>query len=752
MEHKSQLRLALLCTAVTVWAPLAAHAQSAPIASAPNAQSSTLQEVTVTASRRAKSLQKTAITVTVVSGTTIQRQGLVNLTDIVQNIPDVTVKQQQRGYSVSIRGQGTDLPPGSGQGEVAVEQDGIYNIRAESGVVGYYDLARVEALAGPQGTLYGVNSDGGVVNVITNDPVLGQYHVSASAQIGNYHLFRGEAMVNIPINPVLAFRLAGAAINRASYIEPAQGDAVSQAVRAKLLYQPFPNLSVLIGYELNHIGGLGTNSSVSGYPNGVVNNLKNPWDTGTFSTTGPQPSNTEEHQYDAMYHGVITYGLDDIAVLNVLPAYSRDRDKDQLCGPSGPPGSPPAPGVCNINKDPTLLEQFSSEERITSAPGSAISWDFGAYHWNYRQKSSGGGPHGSYVGQTSNAAFAELTYSVLPTLRLIGGVRESWDHKFSWEQNATGQEYVDAADFSHFDYRAGVEFDAAPASMEYFTVSTGYRPGGINAPATATSAPTTFRTEQVTSFEFGSKNRFLNNTLQLNGDVFYYIQKNYQVNDFFQNDNPACQGPPGSNLPAFCSSPTLNIQAHVLGVEIQSRYNITADDQINISGAYLNAKFNSQSGPCINPALLVDNNGVPLPGANDTSCLVAGNTPAAISPTNQNGEVVQVVSNFTQPHAPQGTVNASYQHTWELATGATVTAAAQLFASSGYYVDVIENPYSYQPSYWTQQLNAAYQAPSGNWNLNAYIHNLSNYAVKEASIPGNIGEPRTYGVTGNWHF
>jgi len=158
------------------------------------------------------------------------------------------------------------------------------------------------------------------------------------------------------------------------------------------------------------------------------------------------------------------------------------------------------------------------------------------------------------------------------------------------------------------------------------------------------------------------------------------------------------------------------------------------------------------AGPCIDPALLVNNLGQALPGANSTSCLVAGNTPNLISATNKNGEVVQVVSGFTQPHAPTFSVNAGYQHTFELASGGSIVAAAQIFATAGYYVSILENPYSYQSAYWTQQANVSYSPASGLWSVNAYVHYLSNYAVKNESIPPNIGEPRTFGVTGNWHF
>lgn len=717
-----------------------------------------LQEVVVTAARRAQNLQRTSIAVTAISGATIQQQGQTNIQEVIQTVPGVTLTTQQRGFSVTIRGQGDDLPPGSGQGTVAVEQDGVYNIRAEGGIIGYFDLARVEVLPGPQGTLYGVNSDGGVINVISNDPVIGQYHGSAALTIGNYHLFRGEAMVNAPLGDVLALRISGAAINRGAYLTPHQADAVGQAVRAKLLYKPNDTLSLLAGFELDHLGGLGPNGSIApDYPNDSINNSKNPWGYGAYTLGGPNPANDHQSEYDKKYWLNGSYTFNDLATVTILPAYTRDRDISQLCGVAGPPGALPsnAPGntdnngigSCNISKDPAILEQVSSEERITSAPGAKYIWDIGAYHWNYRQLTAGQGPSG-YVGQQSNAGFGAITIPVTDTINIAGGIRESYDHR-SQDENygdvppfsaANGAPYTIAANFHHFDWRAEINYQATPTSYEYLTISTGYRPGGFNQSQTPGGSPSLFKTEQVTSYEVGSKNRFLDNTLQVNGDFFYYDEKNYQLLDFYTPDKPACEVPPGVPSPQYCSPPTLNLAAYTYGFEFQTRYNVTPDDQFTANGSWLDAKFssNQNDADCV-----LASAGAPAGG-----CYAGGNDAVG----NTSLVMFEKLNGLDQPHSPSFSANLGYQHTLELASGATLTGAVQIFVSTGYWVHPIENPYSYQPTYWTQGLNVAYTAPSSDWSVNAYVHNLSNYAVKEAYIPQQIGEPRTFGVVGSWHF
>jgi iron complex outermembrane receptor protein len=168
------------------------------------------------------------------------------------------------------------------------------------------------------------------------------------------------------------------------------------------------------------------------------------------------------------------------------------------------------------------------------------------------------------------------------------------------------------------------------------------------------------------------------------------------------------------------------------------RHNVTDSDSVDFSGAWLDVKFNNnQNGSsCFLAAADAPTDG----------CYAGGNN--AIT----NAVMFEKINGLTQPHAPAFSANVSYTHTWNLASGAALTAGAQIFVTTGYYTHPIENSYSYQPTYTTQSLNTGYTAPSGNWNVNAYVHNLSNYAVKESYVPQNIGEPRTYGVTASYHF
>lgn len=127
-------------------APAAGQASAPPVAAAKpaSAPSSTLQEVVVTAQKVRQNLQKVSTSTAVVSGEEIQDRGLNRLDTVIEGTPGLVVQTQPRGYLVAVRGLGTDLSPGVGDGAVAINVDGAYNARPEGTQV-MYDLARCAA-------------------------------------------------------------------------------------------------------------------------------------------------------------------------------------------------------------------------------------------------------------------------------------------------------------------------------------------------------------------------------------------------------------------------------------------------------------------------------------------------------------------------------------------------------------------------------------------------------------------------------
>jgi outer membrane receptor protein involved in Fe transport len=702
-----------------------------------SASASELEEIIVSAERRETNLQKTPMNVTVVSGNDIQQQGLNNMEQILNNLPGVSVQGQVRGFNPSIRGLGTDLPPGSSQGTVATEVDSVYDIRAESGRIGYFDLARVEVLAGPQGTLYGVNSDGGVVNIISNNPTLGKTQFSGQIQAGNYSLARGEGMANVPLGTTQALRFAVTSIKRHGYLDTGSSDEDGQGARIKYLLQPSDKFSLLVGFEYNHLAGKGAgsvNQYVDGnatrqFFNGAFVTVPSPWTSSGSLFWGPQnavptaagaPCFTDACQTDNYHSNKYWANLQwDTGLVNVqfIPSYKINHDSNNACGM----------GPCSPGGDPKFLLQRSQELRISNATGTKYSWTVGGYHFDYAQNTFGAGPGGAAgttVYQKSNGIFADATVPFSDRLRGRIGGRSTHDWK---DQSGLPPGVVAPARFTHFDYRAGVEYDLQPQSMLYAIVATGYRPGGFNFPPDAN-----YKNEEVTDLEVGAKNRFLDDRVQLNADVFYYKFGNYQLLDFYTAAGNYCNFFDPRN-PPFLFPPTVNLDARNLGLDLSLAARVADSDTVNVSMSYLDAKFTSKATIRYNP---ID------------SCAAFNANPG--SPAVQNDQVSvgsYILDGAPEPRSPKLSTTISWEHKFRFSNGLSLATRPVVHYQSQSFVHPVEYNVSNQPAYSTYEFSATLMPAADKWSVSVWGRNLGNKAIKQSLFPMTLNDPRTYGLT-----
>lgn len=739
----------------------AAHAQQAPSANpapapVPSAQNSTqLQEVVVTAARQTQNLQKVSTAVTVIGGEAIKAQAITNFGQLFSDTPSIQATAQPGGFSVDVRGLGGDLPAGSTQGSVALVSDGVYNINSQSTTVGLFDVNRVEVLAGPQSTRFGPNADGGIVNVLTNDPQLSHFGGTALITGGNYGLVRGEFALNMPINDQLAFRISGAVVSRGSYFTPAEGDNKAQSVRMKLLYKPNDKLTLKLTYQMDHIGGAGDGSNtfpvytnkVPVYSGGGINQLSNPWGQSPSDPVNVNSANLFQHTLIAN----ATYDVASWAVLDVLGSYSTitGAETGTIYLPPWSTSQTEGPVITGADiHEFAPFDQYTGEIRLHNAPGSKIQWNVGYYHWNYLETYSL--TNASFLDTppiktttATNAIYGEVTYPVTDRFRVIGGLRESFDHR-TFDFNNAGivtPTFVD--NFSHFDYRAGVEYDVTPSSMLYFTTSTAYRPGGLSSFNPVTNAPNSFESEVNRAYEFGSKNRFFGNRVQVNADVFYYDQSNYQNLDKYTGFIPAEGGAPcaSGDTRAGCLTPTFGVQAHTLGYEAQINANITRDDVLTFSGTYLHAVFADKQGTCAT-----------VDAPTTTGCLDGYNSQTAGDP---GLPFFFNISGAVQPHSPKYAATVSYRHIFRLPSGATLSAGGDAFHTTGYWVNPVEDAdrYGYQPGYWMGNASVTFTPAHADWTVTGWVRNVSDYAVKQSVLPAtSIGDPRTFGGTLAYKF
>ena len=184
------------------------------------------QEIIVTAQRRSESVQDVPIAITALSGDALDRAGIQDTENLSTLTPGLLVQRSVVGQ-IRIRGIGNENYTIAGDPGVAVHSDGIYVARAAAGLFDLFDVERVEVLRGPQGTLYGRNATGGVINVIPNKPD-DEFSGHFSAGYGNYDAFRIDGALNVPISETFALRFAALGNFRDGFTRNTNASAISR--------------------------------------------------------------------------------------------------------------------------------------------------------------------------------------------------------------------------------------------------------------------------------------------------------------------------------------------------------------------------------------------------------------------------------------------------------------------------------------------------------------------------------------------
>jgi len=215
----------------------------------------TLSTVTVTTQKVEQSIQDVPIAVSAFDEEALERLQLTGGPDLVKSIPNVSfTKGNFSGFNFKIRGIGADVVAQSGDAGVGVHQNDVPLTANRLFEAEFYDVERVEVLRGPQGTLYGRNATGGVFNLITAKPVLGEFQADAELTYGNHNTIKAKGMLNIPLGERAGLRLAGSLLTRDGYVNNAvTGNDVDDrdlsSFRATFAVEPTDNLRGWVSYE-----------------------------------------------------------------------------------------------------------------------------------------------------------------------------------------------------------------------------------------------------------------------------------------------------------------------------------------------------------------------------------------------------------------------------------------------------------------------------------------------------------------------
>ncbi|MFT4197834.1 MAG: TonB-dependent receptor [Pseudoxanthomonas sp.] len=676
-----------------------------------------LKKIVVTAEKRAVNLQKTGISIAVVDPETMRDEHKLTLSDITSAIPGVQLQSTETGPQFSVRSVGATGRPG-GEQAVPTYRDGVVFDRVDSARAMLLDVAQVEVLMGPQGTLYGRNALGGAINITYNQPVLGSVEGSAGLGFGNYGLVEGNAVLNLPLSQVLALRLAVSAAKRDGYLNNGRNDQDDRTARVKLRYAPSQDLDMVFTFEQSHLGGKGDGTSdvSANWPD------RSGWDPWYDDDT----SDVYKHTKSQLASLNLQWRTD-AGTLFVLPAHLKNSyDAYQV-----------ANGVAQA--EDRSKSQDSLEVRFASPDDQRVVWQVGTYYYRADEPQDfvtyvATEPANGYPDdQTpknltrSVAAFGQATTALSDTLRLITGARYTRDRRIlhyaggDFANGGSGALATATYDYSKPSWRLGLEWDVAAATMLYATVSTGYRSGDVSgSPFGITGNPA----QEMTNYALGIKSRFLDNTLQLNAELYHSDYKNFPIGLSYQ---ASADSPPTAYS-------TVAKGLKIQGLDLSIDYALTAADRFNLAFNYLDAKFGTQ------------------PAFNDTSVTDAATFASfAAQLANFSGAV--------KPFAPRTSADLSYEHDWDLAGGGTIALRPNVHYSASSYVSTltvdVNDPKALQPSYWLYNLFVTYTAASGQWGAGVYGRNLSNEAVvtnysqamSSATVDTvNVAAPRTYGV------
>ncbi|HZU63860.1 MAG TPA: TonB-dependent receptor [Novosphingobium sp.] len=733
--------MALTLALATGGTPALAADDSANGAPSANAQ---IQEIVVTAQKRSENLQKASISINAVRGEDLAKSGVHDAAGLQDLVPNVKFSAADE-LTVSIRGLGTTNINGGVDSAVAYSEDGLYLSHPAALSPLLFDMQRVEVLLGPQGTLYGRNSNAGVVNFISADP---EFRTGGHAQIGygNYNALNSELAVNLPLSDKLALRIAGASEQHGPYVADGTNDSESYAARMKLLYKPTDTLSILLAATYSAHRTTGTSYGWK-CPPGLAG-VPACAGTNTPAWSGIYPANSPlQGMRDHVWGVSATVNLEmPWANFTSLTGYKYYNYH-----------SVNSPGLVNGTDefDYHHLESdkfFTQELRLTSKPGSHIKWSAGLYYSDDTQPYSqifqynsstavqlAGGPDNFYqqfaftgTSYKSAAAFGDLTVPVRHDVRLRAGLRytvESKDATGQISQGITG--YGQLGDTSYnpsheaawrLTWSAGLDWDISPRNLFYVTASNGYKSGGLNSMPASTGL-TTYGPEKITAVEIGLKNRFLGNRLQVNMNLFHYAYDGYQALIFYM--------PTGGPLLGDTLFPTVNSQTATFeGGEVQAIWKLTANDRLSFGFNYLHDRF----GRFV----------VALPYA-----------------------ATQDLSGSRVPQAPETTVTIGLDHTFHLPgdmalnLGASTQFVSSYLAQGNYtqYSDAgaaIGTGYYTQGAFHKTSLTATLTAHGG-WTLSAFARNIENkatintiaggYPIAQNILQANamVDPPRTFG-------
>ncbi|MGC4029990.1 MAG: TonB-dependent receptor [Steroidobacteraceae bacterium] len=808
------------------WATCSCAAISVSVAQeAPGAGVAALDEVVVTAEKRAANVQSIASTVTAVSAEQLAEQGVKDITDLARVAPEVSV-MTGAFQNIGIRGVRTGAYGPSTDSPNALHVDGVYMARF-TGLNGFFfDTQRVEVLAGPQGTLYGRNSAGGTINIITNRPEFDAVSGRASVDYGNYNALTVNGALNVPVTDNFAVRLAFLHNAHSGYTDDTgMDDAQMDAARFSALWKLTDRDTLFFSADTSKIGGKSPGPAtnierVLKDPSICTNNttqavsFASPAGTCAAGSTFTQLAITRP---DDPRHNRVLVGNNDALKTDTRNKgmqlqYDHDFDFATLTAQIGHRGTEsfnPSGSFSGYQHDPRLftaglaryaapgfLEAHSTwesqEVRLVSSASVPLQWQAGLYNFTEKSKDNHSGSYavsypnpamgispgalGTLYGQYSvildangnnviasdianmlndvkaRAVFGQATWTPgwLPALHVTGGARYNWEEKHAiiYTISPITRQPIPAANINQtkswnkITYKGNIAFDIRPQNMIYVDHSTGFKSGGF-----AYGVAAAYEPEYLSAWEIGSKNRFLDNRLQVNVSAWDYSYRN-QVTTIPQfYFDPELVPVNGTGIANTITSTNAG-NSKVRGQSLDVLFALTDNDMLSFNVQHIKAKYTNYDLTSLYRRLNYFAWCTTSPDGSSVGGTCAGPVVNLLPGTSTTGDQSGVSVNYNGTMAganPEWAGNAAYEHTFHFANAQWKGQVSYHYmgerVNGNQVAPNTTNSYLPLDSYQTFDLSLRYQPNGAKWSVLGYVRNVGDelYRVARGYTSNNSG-------------
>ena len=728
-----------------------------------------LEEIIITAQRRAENLQDVNLAISAFTQHDLDRMGANNIERLDLLTPGFEWGQFGSGPRLSIRGLGRANFEANTDGAVGSFVNGIYRGRGQQTWLAMVDVERVEITRGPQGTLYGRNTTGGNINVITKKPD-DEFEAFGDVMYGNYHHILTRATLNVPLSDTFQARASVLYENHDGFVDnanPSGNDLLDEDqvyFQGALRWMPTADLEIIArghywnqggngyafsGHKLRNLAGennsvvesintlcdavlfpvfgldalVGTNACTPGRSTGVAANDLDP-----YNIDYDFPSQRDVKEWGISTH--INWDFNNVRFTSITSYTNYFQFSEGDVDFSDVPA-----WISLIRED---VQTFSQEAHLSSIATDPLEWLVGFYYLDDEVDELFSNtlvsfpaqlvdPRlaviGSNVGSTgltrnyrdakarteSWAVFGQATYSVTDQIRITGGIRYTEDEK-SYEQTDIdpGQRSLPPSSktFSETTWLAGIDWSWTDDNMVYFTASTGFRAGFFNRYTTILPGQTdSVGPETIDNYEFGSKNRFFDDRLQANLAIFWNDISNAHTYTF------------DTSVPTSVGTGAGKAETWGAELEIQA----VATDRLSVTAtvAYLDAIY----------VVYKD---------------FTDGTP---------GNLIDV-SGHKREHSPEWTASFTAAYNIPLGDWGVLTPYVQWAYKDDYYVTALNDAFlDHQESFSQTDFRLLWESSDGHWNIEAFIQNIEDNGVIVGGFYAFGGvwttsgpEPRTFGT------